>query len=209
MREPQNIQEVAALQPDYMGYIFYARSPRFAGKPSYHQSLLVPTGNAIKTAVFVDEQLPEICRIQRLYQFGAIQLHGNESADFCKQLREALPADVQIFKAFGMTDDFDFSRLSVYQPYIDFFLFDTSTREKGGSGKTFDWAILKNYTLDTPYWLSGGIGLDEIEEVLKTGFLSDTLYGIDLNSKLEIEPGHKDVAKVHKIMNLRDACLTK
>ena len=207
MLEPQNIIDVAGLQPDYMGYIFYARSPRFAGKVTNQESLLTKTGNSIKTAVFVDEQISEICRVQRLYKFGAVQLHGNETPEFCKSLRELLPPGVEIFKAFGMADEFDFSRLIAYQPFVDFFLFDTSTIEKGGSGKTFDWAMLKNYHLDTPYWLSGGIGIEEIERVLKTGFLSDTLYGIDLNSRLETEPGHKDIAKVASIMKLRDDCL--
>lgn len=207
MREPQNIKDVAALQPDYMGYIFYARSPRFAGKVTNHETLLTKTDNSIKTAVFVDEQIPEICRVQRIYQFGAVQLHGNETSEFCKNLRDQLPSGVQIFRAFGMADEFDFSKLITFQPFVDFFLFDTSTIEKGGSGKTFDWAILKNYHLDTPYWLSGGIGIEEIEQVLKTGFLSDTLYGIDLNSRLETEPGHKDISKVASIMKFRDACL--
>ena len=145
--------------------------------------------------------------MQRIYQFGAVQLHGNETSEFCKNLRDQLPSGVQIFKAFGMADEFDFSKLITFQPFVDFFLFDTSTIEKGGSGKTFDWAILKNYHLDTPYWLSGGIGIEEIEQVLKTGFLSDTLYGIDLNSRLETEPGHKDISKVASIMKFRDACL--
>ena len=209
MREAANITAVAGLNPDYLGYIFYKKSPRYAGGEEFCENLSLAAGSAVKTAVFVDEEISEICRIQQLYHFGAVQLHGNESPGFCAGLRALLPEGVQIFKAFGMKAGFDFTALDAFQPHIDFFLFDTSTAQKGGSGITFDWALLQDYHLLTPYWLSGGMGIAEIARALETGHLADTLYGFDLNSKLELKPGEKDVSKVRLIMQLRDAWLAK
>lgn len=207
MRELENIREIAALRPDYLGYIFYGPSPRFAGSADYIDNAVLPLEGIIKTGVFVDEKQQEVIRLQQLMGFGAIQLHGKETPAYCRELRAMLPVHVQLIKAFGIQAEFDFPALELYAPEVDFFLFDTSTSMKGGSGQTFNWKLLDNYILDVPYWLSGGLGVEEIEELLKTGRLSPALYGFDLNSRLELGPGCKDVAKVRRILELRDAYL--
>ncbi len=203
MRDQQNIDEVMALGPDYLGFIFYARSPRYAG----HRSMVLPPAPVRTTLVVVDEEIEEVCRLQQLFQFKAIQLHGSESPAYCKQLRQQGVPGIEIFKAFGMKEGFDFGQLQAYEPWVDFFLFDTSTSQKGGSGITFDWNLLEGYILETPYWLSGGLGLEEIRTWYESGKNQGALAGFDLNSRLEISPGLKDVSMVRSILELRDEYL--
>uniref|UniRef100_UPI003742BC1E phosphoribosylanthranilate isomerase n=1 Tax=Winogradskyella algicola TaxID=2575815 RepID=UPI003742BC1E len=209
-----NTAEVAALQPDYLGFIFYDKSPRnFEGViPDLPKSIK-------KVGVFVDETIDVI--IQKIKKFGldAIQLHGNESPDYCKILKrhyekrsdevissketdcQALTKSVrtrndrpiEIIKVFSIKDKFDFSQLQPYEDVVDYFLFDTKGKLPGGNGYTFNWDVLKAYPSTKPYFLSGGIGLEEMDKVLS--FMrrqeSKYCYAIDINSKFEIKPGLK------------------
>ena len=130
-----------------------------------------------------------------------IQLHGDEGVEYCENLADMLSLNertkpVKIMKAFGVDESFDFNVLVAYQECCDYFLFDTKTKNYGGSGKQFDWKVLDKYNLSTPYFLSGGIGLGEIDKVLK---LKSKVYAIDVNSQFEIEPGLKDVEKVKSL----------
>lgn len=204
MKYPENIQEVASLQPDYLGFIFYPKSPR------NFDSEIPKINSRIKiTGVFVDAEIEFIIEKVEKYGFKAVQLHGSETAEYCKKLREQLeslsvaersrspksdyPKAIEIFKVFGIKDSFNFSVLEPYEGVVDYFLFDTKGKAKGGNGYTFDWSILKAYTSKTPIILSGGIGLEqlnEIEQLLKTEI---PIYALDLNSKFEIEPGLKDI----------------
>lgn len=194
MKHVANIQQVAALQPDYLGFIFYPKSPRnFEGEiPLISESIK-------KTGVFVNAELAFIFEKVEKYNFKAIQLHGNESAKYCEVLRNQFP-EIEIFKVFGIKDSFDFSILKEYEPFVNFFLFDTKGKQKGGNGYTFDWSVLKNYPSKTPIILSGGIGIDElekVEQILKTDL---PIYALDLNSKFETEPGVKDILLLKKFI---------
>jgi len=198
MKHPGNISEVAKLQPDYMGFIFYEKTPR------YFETKMPEIPSAIKkTGVFVDEEINIILERIKEQDLNAIQLHGEESAAFCYELKTLLmETQVEIIKVFSVKDDFDFSLLEAYEPVVDYFLFDTKGKNKGGNGITFNWKVLKNYPSEKPFFLSGGIGPEEVEAIqeLKTYFekngQKDLLYAIDVNSKFEEEAGLKNIEKL-------------
>lgn len=193
MKVPENITGVAALQPDYLGFIFYKGSKRFVAglDPSFVRGL---PKDIVKTGVFVNETLPMITEMVSLYGLTAIQLHGQESPELIKDLKVELAKDVEIIKAFGMEEGFDFNQLTAYEQLVDYFLFDTKTPAHGGSGKTFDWTVLAQYQLQVPYFLSGGIDLNNAEALKQ---IKDTrLYALDINSRFELEPGLKDIDKL-------------
>jgi phosphoribosylanthranilate isomerase len=195
LNDPENIYSVAGLSPDHMGFICYDQSPRFISK------LLVETLGGLpdtikKTAVFVNEKAETIIELIGKYNFDAIQLHGKESPEFSNQFREK----VTVIKAFGLNRDFDFEQLEAYVDKIDYFLFDTKTDLHGGSGKAFDWRILDMYKLAVPFFLSGGLGLDNIERVIAIDH--PQFYGVDLNSKFETSPGIKDIEKLKKAFDI-------
>jgi len=194
LRDPENIEQIAALSPDYMGFIFYNKTPRFAGELSIKVlAAIPPTIN--KAGVFVDEELEVIKQIIDKYDFDFVQLHGNETPDFCKSLKDS----AVVIKAFGIDDEFDFKQLKKYKNKADIFLFDTKTSKHGGSGLTFDWNILDRYELDVPFFLSGGISPENIDEVRSIDH--PQFYGIDVNSKFEISPGVKDIEKLKQAFN--------
>ena len=155
MREAKNILEVAALKPDYMGFILWDGSKRHCPKPPQ-----VPE-DVTKVGVFIDATVTEIKDAVEAYKFGAVQLHGNESPRLCRELQ----GKTQVIKAFGVGEGFDFDTLLAYLPYCDFFLFDTKGPMPGGNGTSFDWSILEKYAFDLPFFISGGIGLAEIEKI--------------------------------------------
>ena len=198
MKHPENISEVAKLQPDYMGFIFYEKTPR------YFEAKMPEISSAIKkTGVFVDEEINIILDRIKEHDLNAIQLHGEESAAFCAELKTLLiETEVEIIKVFSIKDDFDFKRLKEYETVVDFFLFDTKGKNKGGNGITFNWEVLKDYPSKKPFFLSGGIGAEEVEAIqeLKAYFEENAkenlLYAIDVNSKFEEEAGFKNVEKL-------------
>ncbi len=200
MREAGNISELAELAPDYMGFIFYKPSPRFAG--TLLPDLLSRLPVAIKkTGVFVDCRPEEVLEISLQFGLDAIQLHGSESPGQCFEIT-ALFADrprPEMIKAFGVGPGFDFSITEDYRDAVGYFLFDTRTPGHGGSGKTFDWRLLENYKGDKPFFLSGGIGPEHIDELRK--FNDSRLYALDLNSRFELAPALKDIAGLTTTIN--------
>ena len=201
MKQPQNILDVAALNPDYLGFIFYERSPRnFSGEiPDIDPRIK-------KTGVFVDEEIDFVLEKVEKYKFRAIQLHGEESAEYCIKLRSELGKKnpVELIKVFSVKESFNFKELKVYEGIVDFFLFDTKGKNKGGNGITFNWELLKEYPSSTPFFLSGGIGQDELNRIeelytyLEKSDRSHLLYGVDVNSKFEMEAGLKDAKALKK-----------
>src|SRR5438128_2346386 len=131
MKVPANILEVADLKPDYMGFIFYRGSKRYVADLSAEFVSTLPE-IIKKTGVFVNEEVAEICRCADVYGLCAIQLHGAESAAYCGELKSLLPVGVELIKAFGVNEDFDFAQLNAYDGHVDFFLFDTQTPAHGG-----------------------------------------------------------------------------
>ncbi|WP_316821174.1 phosphoribosylanthranilate isomerase [Pedobacter gandavensis] len=197
MLHPENISEVAALQPHYLGFIFFKGSKRYAGAVSPEVLANLPE-NIKKTGVFVNETQDMVLELLNKYHLNALQLHGAESPEYCEELKLSLnrenAGNVQLIKAFGLSDDFDFDQLNAYVGLVDYFLFDTQSPDHGGSGRQFNWQILDKYTLNVPYFLSGGIGVESAE--LLNGMKDQRLFAIDVNSKFEIEPGLKDLSKL-------------
>ncbi|WP_243643694.1 phosphoribosylanthranilate isomerase [Tenacibaculum sp. M341] len=201
MKYVENIREVAALNPDYLGFIFYDRSKRnFEGIIPE-----IPKGIK-KTGVFVNEYLEIVLSLAEAYKLNALQLHGDESVAYIKELKDHLERSrqekrlqkVEIIKVFGIKDTFDFSVLKPYEEVVDYFLFDTKGKERGGNGVTFDWTVLKDYNSTKPFFLSGGIGLNEaasVKEILKTDL---PIYALDVNSKFETKPGLKSIKDLQK-----------
>lgn len=196
-----NTQEVAALQPDYLGFIFYNKSKR-----DFEESNIpdLPVGIK-KVGVFVDAELAFAKAKITAHNLNIVQLHGNESPEYIKKLRNSFPSgegwDGEIWKVFGIKDQFNFDQLAPYEGLVDAFLFDTKGKEKGGNGYTFDWRVLKEYPSKTPFILSGGIGLEEVDkvkEILNTGL---PIVALDVNSKFEDKPGLKNIEKLKKFIN--------
>lgn len=199
MNFSENISEIASLNPDYLGFIFHDKSPR-----NFKNEIPEIPSEIKKTGVFVDASLEFIFGKVRKYDFSAIQLHGDESSSFCEKLKlemgkEKRTSAVEIIKVFSIRDEFDFGRLKEYEKSVDYFLFDTKGRNKGGNGETFDWEILKNYSSEKPFFLSGGIGIDEVENIkelfsnFKKQGKQHLLYSVDVNSRFETSPGFKNV----------------
>jgi len=193
MKYPDNVSAVAALLPDYMGFIFYKPSKRYCAEtltPEFVKSL---PASIIKTGVFVNELLEEVLRICSEYGFKAVQLHGHETPEFCLACKKA---GLQVIKVFHVGEKMDWSILGPYKKVADYFLFDTKTPEYGGSGTPFNWELLQEYDNEVPLFLSGGVD----ERILKE---FDTLknvniYALDINSRFELEPGLKDVDRIKK-----------
>lgn len=183
MMHEENIKAVEQLGIDMMGFIFYAKSPRFvASKPEY-----LPT-QLKKVGVFVNAELQYIKDMILQFELNAIQLHGDESPEFCK---EVSALDVEVIKAFLISTEADFESTNNYNEVCNYFLFDTKSDQKGGSGNQFDWQLLNNYQGKTPFLLSGGIAPDS---ALSLNLLEHPmLAGYDLNSKFEERPGYKSV----------------
>jgi phosphoribosylanthranilate isomerase len=195
LKYPDNINAIADLAPDYMGFIYYAKSPRFVDDIAAGTLASVPS-SILKTGVFVNETAEEVQWLIEKFGFDAIQLHGNESPEFSGGFK----GRVQVLKAFGLNENFDFEVLNPYVNKVDYFLFDTKTDAHGGSGKTFNWDVLDQYKLDVPFFLSGGLSLDNLNQIAK--ITHPQFYGVDLNSKFETAPGIKDIDKLKQAFAL-------
>ena len=196
MKYSENTMEVALLQPDYLGFIFYEKSPRH-----FENSIPNLDKSIKKVGVFVNPTFSAIEEKVKQYQLDLVQLHGNESPEFCSSVEAKL---VKVIKAFSIDDQFDFQELGHYQNSCSYFLFDTKGKHYGGNGKVFNWAVLKNYELEKPYFLSGGIGIEnasELKEFLKEPYAKNCI-SIDLNSRFEIEPGLKNTATLKELIQI-------
>lgn len=199
MKYEENIKAVAALGPDYLGFIFYDKSKR-----SFEGHLPKIDPKIKKIGVFVNAPEMYVNAMIARHNLDAVQLHGDESEDYCLGLKAGNTASIEIIKAFSMSENFDFEMLEKYLTVCDYFLFDTKGKERGGNGTLFDWKLLERYPLKKPFFLSGGIGSDEMAQVIE--FLNSPMaahcYAIDVNSKFESEPGMKKVAELKKFIEL-------
>ncbi|MFA0960615.1 phosphoribosylanthranilate isomerase [Roseivirga sp. BDSF3-8] len=191
MRDSANIREVLALKPDYMGFIFFEKSPRHA------EGVLDPAVTAdfpdrtIKTGVFVNAPRGYILQQADTYGLQALQLHGHETPEQCRELQDK---GFTIFKVFSVGESFDFETLEAYVPHVDYFLFDTKGKNLGGNGVAFDWNVLKAYPYEVPIILSGGVDTENVSEL---GALEGLpLHGIDVNSRFETQPALKDTVRL-------------
>lgn len=196
MKYAENISALGELKPDMMGFIFYPKSKRFVDQKVLAKSFLTLGKSIAKVAVFVNESAQFIASTLEGLSFDYIQLHGKESVTEIIKLKSF---GYKIIKAFPMSAEFDWSKTNEYEGHCDYFLFDTSTPKYGGSGKQFEWDILKNYQGQTPFLLSGGISIHDMEKI--KSLHHPQFSGIDANSKFEIEPGLKDIDLVQKMFN--------
>ncbi len=199
MKYPENIVNVAKLQPDYLGFIFFPKSKRY-----FDGDIPNISDNIKKTGVFVNASIEFVIEKVRKYNLNTIQLHGDESPKYCADLQRTenyLKSDkrnlkqVQVIKVFSVSNDFQSYILNDYEDVCDYFLFDTKGKERGGNGIIFNWKLLNNYPSKKPYFLSGGIGLDAVEDI-KEFLKSDAskyCYALDVNSMFEDKPGFKNI----------------
>lgn len=180
----QNLIDVASLDIDMVGYNFYEPSPRYV-----QNTLPIIPSKIKKVGVFVNASESNILQKVRDYRLDYAQLHGDESPEFCKKIKETIP----VIKVFRIDNFLISDHMNEYE-FCDFFLFDTATKQFGGSGQKFDWSLLKELDIKVPFLLSGGIGPDDLDDILK--FRHSTFKGIDINSKFELSAGLKDVEKV-------------
>jgi phosphoribosylanthranilate isomerase len=195
MREAANILAVVDFNPDFLGFIFYEKSPRYAADTLDTEVLRSLPDSVCKVGVFVDAPLPELLATTSHYSLDYVQLHGHENPAYCQAVREQ---GLRIIKAFSVAEESDFANLADYVPYCELFLFDTKGPNLGGNGHTFDWQLLEKYHGPTPFLLAGGLGPNTMEELLH--FHHPQLAGYDFNSLLETAPGHKDVEATGKVL---------
>lgn len=199
------VRELDELAIDYAGFIFYESSPRFMGEKISKEEMQNLSTKLKKVGVFVNESRDEIMRKIDDYRLDAIQLHGDETAEFCKQISD----HISVIKAFRISEkqiDIDWM-VKEFNEVCDFYLFDKESKSiYGGSGEKFDWNLLNNASVGKDFFLSGGICQADLQ-VLKN-FEHPFFYGIDVNSRFEISPGIKDIQKLkHFVKDIKQADL--
>jgi phosphoribosylanthranilate isomerase len=190
MRDQRNITEIAAFNPDYLGFIFYPGSPRFVGSQF---TVPVISPSIKKVGVFVNESNEGILTKATALGLDLIQLHGDETADQCTELKNE---GMTIIKAFALDDDFPFSTLNAFKNVVDYFLFDTKGKLYGGNARVFNWKMLTNYDQEIPFFLSGGLSpanMDQLGDVTTMN-----IHALDFNSGVEQSPGLKSIEKVRQ-----------
>ncbi len=196
------IQELIDMKVDFLGFIFYEKSPRYVLN---HLSLkkISEINHQGKVGVFVNEDLEKIVEISEKSKLNFIQLHGDETEDFISTLRQKLNPEIGIIKVIrigNQTENLE-SKIHNLKSKIDYLLFDTDSKAFGGTGKTFDWKILNDIEITVPYFLSGGISLENIHQL---STINHQPIALDINSKFEIEAGNKDLEKIKEFINLTE-----
>lgn len=192
MRKPEQIRQLAELDIDYIGMIFYPSSPR------YLDHIIDPRlfGDKKKTGVFVNSPLEQVLYEQSRHQLDVVQLHGSETPEFCMQIQQR---GIGVIRAFSIDKNFDFNKVVDFDGYVDMFLFDARGDAPGGNGVRFDWSKLNEYDGASPFLLSGGISYEHLDEIRY--FEHPAAMGIDINSKFEYSPGDKDLITLKKFVH--------
>jgi len=192
MRDAKNITELLKVDPDFIGFIFHESSPRNVREVP---DVLI-SKNIKKVGVFVNKQDAFISDKVIDYRLDFIQLHGNETPAFCKNLYKK---GYQIIKAFAISEKFDFAILKAYEPYCNLFLFDALGENAGGNGIVFNWKLIQKYNGKTPFLLSGGINKDMVSEIKR--IKHPACIGIDVNSGFESEPAIKKSNEIKQFLD--------
>ncbi len=188
----KQMQQLDALNVDFVGIIFHPTSPRYVGDKLEKKDIKKADFEFKKVGVFVNPEMIDVLDAIDEYGLDVVQLHGNESAEMC----EDLSTEVEVIKAFSIDSsikDID-ALVAPYDAVCDYYLFDTAGKSAGGNGEQFDWSILAKAKIEKPFFLSGGIGVADIAKI--KAFKHPDFFGVDVNSKLEKEPGIKDMALV-------------
>ena len=189
----KQLKQLDGLDIDYAGFIFYKDSPRYIGDKISKKELKSADFDIKRVGVFVNPEMIDVLDAIDEYGLDVVQLHGEESPEMC----DDLSSEVEVIKAFSIGDDANADIDNLVAPYdavCDFYLFDTAGKngEPGGTGRQFDWSLLNKCRIEKPFFLSGGIGLEDAAKI--KAFRHSDFYGIDINSKFEKEPGVKDMA---------------
>jgi phosphoribosylanthranilate isomerase len=193
MISPWNLEQVCALEPDFVGFIFYPGSKRFVGESPDPALFQIPGPGIRKVGVFVNESVSSVKEAFGSKHLHMVQLHGDESPDYCRTLsKEGIP----VVKALDVQTDL--ALLEEYREQVDYFLFDTKGPGYGGTGQKFDWDLLRKIPSGLPFLLGGGIGPGDAGAVLDMDH--GGLLGVDLNSLFEVSPGIKDVGMLRDFM---------
>lgn len=191
MKYPENIADVAALKPGYMGFIFYAKSSRCVKNKEIKNSINLLDKSIAKVGVFVNHPISEVIETCKTLNLNYAQLHGDETAAYIAKIKAA---GIGTIKAFRIAPDFNWNQTYVYNGAADFFLFDTPTVGYGGSGQKFDWEQLNNYQNDIPFFLSGGLDVEDVYLIKKLAH--PRLWGVDINSRMESAPALKNINRI-------------
>lgn len=191
MKFPENIKSISDLNPDFLGFIFYEKSVRL-----FEEEVIEISSEVQKVGVFVNESSEKITQKTQHFQLNVVQLHGDETPKDCEKLKQLNP-EIKIWKAFALSEEFDFAKLENYE-VADAFLFDTKGKNYGGNGVKFNWEILKNYNSEKKIILSGGISVEDVPLIFELQKEIPQIQIIDINSRFEVQPGLKDLELVNK-----------
>lgn len=192
MRDPENISGIAALKPDYLGFIFHQESKRYMVESTQIPGMDL---SIKKVGVFVNAPVNDVLDTARAYGLDAIQLHGVEDWEYCRIIRSN---KFEVIKAIAIKDRLPVNNLISYTGSIDYFLFDTYTPYYGGSGHNFDWELLQVYDLDIPFFISGGLGMEHVAALKQ--YSHPQFTGVDANSRLETAPGIKGIEQTKQFI---------
>lgn len=194
MKDPENLEQLCELSPEYVGFIFYPDSKRFVGRSPDPALFQIPGPEIMKVGVFVDQEISQVKRAVDTFGLDMVQLHGGETVDYCRDLAGE---GTHVIKAMDPRKRLD--ALESYSSAVDLLLFDSAGEGRGGTGLKFDWDLLRHMTIQVPYLLSGGIGPGDAETLRGTSFTG--MAGIDINSRFELSPGIKDIQILRKFIN--------
>jgi phosphoribosylanthranilate isomerase len=184
---------------DFAGFIFYPKSPRYVVRHMSGEQLKKARLRLGKVGVFVNATYDEVMKQVESYGLDMVQLHGDENPRFCEQLANYITV-IKVFRL-GENDPIDWI-VRPYQDSCDMFLFDTEGAGYGGTGKKFNWDVLKQAHIDKLFFLSGGIEPGDEEKLKRFARepVASKLFSIDINSKFEQSPGIKDLKKVRMML---------
>lgn len=200
MRDPDNILElVQEVKPDWMGLIFHSKSPRYvSGRPD----VSVQSSEVTKVGVFVNEPIESLLSKIDEFNLSVLQLHGTESPEYVRELK--LKTNRKLWKVFSVEEKIDWEILREYVGLVEYFLFDTATKDHGGSGRKFNWQVLERYPFEKGFILSGGLDEESIAEIIALAGRMPQLVGVDLNSRFENAPGLKNIGRLKSFKDKLD-----
>ena len=199
LRDINNIAEVASLKPEYLGFICWEGSQRFIASNLNKTDLDRVAPGIERVGVFVNQSVEQLKEYIEKLGLTIVQLHGDETPEFCKQLR-SLEAVKEIWKAIPIESSYPKEQVERYQSTVDRILFDTASFNRGGSGVSFSWDLIASYQSSPPLVLSGGLGLDNIADTIRCVKTYSCISVLDYNSKLEVKAGVKDREKVFEVL---------
>src|SRR5260221_12881827 len=201
MTLPEQVNALDEMGVDFAGFIFYPRSPRYMRNKITPEKMKKIKGRIAKVGVFVNLPYDELMKTVEDYRLDMVQLHGDETPRFCEQVANY----VSVIKAFRMSDNDPVEWfIRPYHEGSDMYMFDTLGAGYGGTGKKFDWNVLKNTNISKLFFLSGGIepGDEEKLKAFAQEPAAKKLFAVDINSKFELRAGVKDIERVRKFVKI-------